>query len=425
MATIEKKGDKSYKITVYFGKSISGKPIRKSTIWHPDPQKTKKQNKKDLEMFSLQFEEKVKTGKLLKGDNMTLLQFSEIWMKDFVKKNEEANSIVKHENHLSHILPVLGNMKMTEIKPKHVVDLLIELTEHRTDGKSGGYSASTITHVRGTLSSMYNTAILWGIAEKNPCVNMPIPKTKDAPTRPNGFLSPTQTINLLNFMDQEYYSYHKPHERTLNGKSFHINGYKEGHSVPYQYRVFYRLSIYTGLRRGELVALTWENVDLEKKVILVISNTVQVSGKSITKDPKTITSNRKIAITDDIIDMLKKWKAAQLEYRLALGSAWKGDDYVFIQENGKQMYPDTPTKMLKKIIRRYNKENPHDPLPEVTLHGLRHTNATALLSNGADLSAVSKRLGHSKTSTTINIYAHVLDNADRETAGLISRVLSS
>ena len=86
------------------------------------------------------------------------------------------------------------------------------------------------------------------------------------------------------------------------------------------------------------------------------------------------------------------------------------------------MYPDTPTKKIKQIITRYNKEHPEDPLPVVTLHGLRHTNATLSITSGTDMKTVSNRLGHFRTSTTM-FYAHAMEDADREAAENLSNLL--
>ena len=111
------------------------------------------------------------------------------------------------------------------------------------------------------------------------------------------------------------------------------------------------------------------------------------------------------------MNLIRKYKSEQQRYRLSLGTYWKGNNYLFIQDDGKQMDLSTPNKVFQKVIRLYN-ESHEDKLPEITLHGLRHTSATLLIAQNVDVKTVSSRLGHSETSTTMDIYAHALKKQD-------------
>ena len=111
------------------------------------------------------------------------------------------------------------------------------------------------------------------------------------------------------------------------------------------------------------------------------------------------------------MSMLKVYKDQQDNYRAALGDYWEGDNYIFIQNDGQRIDLSTPNKIVKKVIRIYNAEH-EDKLPDITLHGLRHTSATLLISQNVDVKTVSRRLGHAETSTTMNIYAHALEKRD-------------
>ena len=111
--------------------------------------------------------------------------------------------------------------------------------------------------------------------------------------------------------------------------------------------------------------------------------------------------------------------------KLTLGSDWQGQNYIFIQWNGQQMHPDTPYKKFKKIIKRYNKTvtDAKDKLPDISLHGLRHTSATLLISQNIEAKTVYNRLWHSQTSTTIDIYTHALKQLDKKAADTLDELL--
>ena len=115
--------------------------------------------------------------------------------------------------------------------------------------------------------------------------------------------------------------------------------------------------------------------------------------------------------------LLKRYKVEQNTQRLSLGTSWKGSGHLFIQDDGRQMDISTPNHTFKKIIKRYNESvDEKNRLSEITLHGLRHTSATLLISQNIDVRTVSGRLGHSECSTTMNIYAHALKNKDEQAA---------
>ena len=151
----------------------------------------------------------------------------------------------------------------------------------------------------------------------------------------------------------------------------------------------------------------------------------KVKGEVITKAPKTRTSYRRVSLPASVVTLARKWKIEQLQYRLSIGSQWNGSNYVFIQWDGSRMYPDTPTKIFNKIIARHNATAPdNEQLPRITLHDLRHTSATLLIAQNVDIRTVSSRLGHAKTSTTMNIYAHALQQKDREAANALDDLLT-
>ena len=147
-----------------------------------------------------------------------------------------------------------------------------------------------------------------------------------------------------------------------------------------------------------------------------------VAGEQITKCPKTKTSNRTVSIPSFLTRRLKALKISRMAYRLSLGDYWQGADWIFIQENGRQMNYSTPYQTMVKILKRYNASH-EDQLPLIPFHGLRHTSATLLIAAKQDVRSVSSRLGHAQTSTTMNIYAHALQEADQKAANALETML--
>jgi integrase len=175
---------------------------------------------------------------------------------------------------------------------------------------------------------------------------------------------------------------------------------------------------------GELVALRWSDVDFENNSISITKTTVRTKEGQIDKPPKSKKSIRTVPLPEAVMRLLKKHKLEQQTWRLELGSYWQGekDGHLFTIENGKQINHDTPSHTFKRLIRTYNK-TATNPLPDITLHGIRHTFATLALVNGVDVKTVSSTLGHSDATMTLNIYAHALEESKRKAADVMGAIL--
>ena len=425
MASIRKRGN-TYQVTVSNGRDSSGKQIIETATFIPDPQKTDKQNQKALEKFVFEFEEKVKSGKYLDGEKITFKDFVDIWFADYGNTHLEQASIQLYKHLLyKHIIPEIGHLKLSKILPAHLNKLYNTLNTERKDGKPGGYAPKTIKHVHNTISGIYASAVKWNIVTDNPCDRVEPPRM--APTRDKlKYFTLEQTELFLSLLDKEYTTTCKAHDRIDDtGKSYHVADYSETRSIPLQFRLFYQMALFCGLRRGELVALEWSDLDFTDNSVSITKSTACVGGKPVTKTTKTNSSIRKISVPASVMALAKKYKKEQMQYRLAIGSQWEGENHIFIQWNGKQMHPDTPYKTFKKIIKRYNAtvKNEAEKLPDIPLHGLRHTSATLLISQNVDVKTVSNRLGHAQTSTTMDIYSHALKKMDEQAAVVLDDLL--
>ena len=178
------------------------------------------------------------------------------------------------------------------------------------------------------------------------------------------------------------------------------------------------LLIYTGLRRGELCGLEWKDIDFDNQTMSVQRNSLYLPDKGIYTDTtKTRSSMRVIKLPAVACQLLKDHKVWQNKERLQLGDQWHNTDRLFTQWDGNPIHPDTVSGWFAKFIKKTD-------LPPVTLHSLRHTNATLLIANKADIRTVSQRLGHAQTSTTVNIYAHAIQSADAAAAEVLDDILN-
>ena len=426
MASIRKRKS-SYQITVSNGRRPDGSQIIETATFTPDPNKTEKQNQKALEKFVFEFEEKVKSGKYLDGEKLTFQAFTEIWFTDYADQHLEATTLQLYKHLLAlHILPAIGNLKLAKVQPAHLNKLYLLLSQERKDGKTGGYAPKTIKHVHNLISGIYSAAVKWNIVTDNPCDRVEPPKQTAARDKIKYFTL-EQTEIFLSLLDKDYTTTCREHARTDDtGKSYHVAEYSETRRIPTQFKLFFLLAIFCGMRRGEMIALEWSDIDFNNNSISITKSTTIANGKPITKAPKTQSSVRILSVPASVMAVAKEYRKEQLEYRMAIGSQWIGENHVFIQWNGKQMHPDTPYNTFKRIIRRYNEQTMDEAkkLPDIPLHGLRHTSATLLISQNVDVRTVSGRLGHAQTSTTMDIYSHALKKMDEKAADALDNLLT-
>ena len=274
-----------------------------------------------------------------------------------------------------------------------------------------------------TISSVLRTAVEWEIIEKNPMDK--VRSVGECAADKIEFFTPDQAATFLDYIEKPYKIKTKGHKRTDDtGIDYTVGDYERTKEVPEQIRVLFNLAIYAGLRKGELLALEWSDIDFQNDTISVNKSVTVVAGQQITKAPKTKTSRRTISIPHFLTQRLKQLRAARIEYRLGLGDYWQGAEWVFIQDNGKQMSYSTPYAAFQDTIARYNAGKPEaQQLPHIPFHGLRHTSATLLIASKQDVRTVSARLGHAQASTTMNIYAHALKETDKKAANALEEML--
>ena len=178
------------------------------------------------------------------------------------------------------------------------------------------------------------------------------------------------------------------------------------------------LLLYTGLRKGELLGLEWRDIDFDKGLMQILRSSQYIPGTGIiTKGPKNKKSQRTIKLSPSVVNMLRDYRVWQTEQRLAVGDRWEDCGRLFTTWDGHPMHPDTLPRWFDKFLKRHG-------LPDINIHGLRHTCASLMIASHVDLRTVSRRLGHAQVSTTGNIYAHQIQSADEAAAGAIELALT-
>lgn len=285
------------------------------------------------------------------------------------------------------------NYRFREMKPEIFTEYFVYLaTEGKSNGK-GGLSYKTVKNIRGVLSSAYEYGIENSYIKDNPVLKSRMPSFAHSIKSDVPEYSAEQVRKLLLFA-------------------------KENDSHIY---IFLLLALYTGLRKGELLALTWDDVDYDKK-LLRVNKSRTGSRKAITTQvttPKTESSNRKIPLNDTVLEALKAEKKRQDEYSAILGNGYdKSSSFIIRTVLGK------PYVNLSAINRVVNRLTEKAGLPHCTIHGFRHSVASILDDNGVPIQDISVLLGHESVQTTERIYINRRKTAKAETIETLDNAIN-
>ena len=425
MATIRERNG-TYQITVYSGFDLNGRRKRETTTFTPPKELSPKKKEKVVQAFAIDFENRVKNGLVLAGEKTTLREFVDRWREEYATQNLEPGTLEKYNAEIDDkILPMLGHMILTEIKPHNVNAFYVSMTKNgvRRDGKPGGYSKGTITKTANVLSSILKTAVDWEVINRNPCDKVRT-HGEDVADKIK-FFTPAQVSCFLEYIEKPYEIHTRGHSRVDDtGIQYQVGDYTLTRTMPEQLRVLFNLAVFSGLRKGEMLALQWSDIDFENSTVSVTKAAAVVDGKQVCKAPKTKNSRREVSIPRFLTDRLHNLMVEQTKTKESLGAYWKGNNWLFTQSDGSMMSYSTPYATFQDAIDRYNADKePADQLPHIPFHGLRHTSATLLIAAHQDVRTVSNRLGHAQASTTMNIYAHALKENDRTASNALENML--
>ena len=425
MATIRERNG-TYQITVYSGFDLNGRRKRETTTFTPPKELSPKKKEKVVQAFAIDFENRIKNGLVLAGEKTTLREFVDRWREEYATQNLEPGTLEKYNAEIDDkILPMLGHMILTEIKPHNVNGFYVSMTKSgvRRDGKPGGYSKGTITKTANVLSSILKTAVDWEVINRNPCDKVRT-HGEDVADKIK-FFTPAQVSCFLEYIEKPYEIHTRGHSRVDDtGIQYQVGDYTLTRTMPEQLRVLFNLAVFSGLRKGEMLALQWSDIDFENSTVSVTKAAAVVDGKQVCKAPKTKNSRREVSIPRFLTDRLRNMMVEQTRTKESLGAYWKGNNWLFTQSDGSMMSYSTPYATFQDAIDRYNADKePADQLPHIPFHGLRHTSATLLIAAHQDVRTVSNRLGHAQASTTMNIYAHALKENDRTASNALENML--
>ena len=389
--SIEKRGKNSYRLTVSEGFDLNGKPMIHRKTVHG--------NKKDAEVELAKFVTEVQNGLVIDGKSLKFYEFTEIWKRDYGSKELAPSTYKRYCRMLeTRLLPYFGHFYINKIKPTDIMkfyDLLEKDTQLvRKQGNNGAktkkpLSGKTILEHHRLLRAMLHKAVYWQLIVANPAERVQPPKARK-PKRKS--YDDEQTKILLENLE------------LLSSEDI-------------KYKVAIILTVFTGVRLGELMGLEWQDVDFKNGIISINRSSQYLADMGVfTKVPKTESSIREIAIPEFIISLLEEYKLWYEEQKSIYGELWTNSDRLFVQADGKPMHPSTISKWFVKYVGQIG-------LPVINFHGLRHTNASLLVAQNVDIAVISARLGHAQISTTLDFYVHPLLSHNRKAGYALENLL--
>ena len=460
MAHIEERRNKngeitSYRIIVCCGYGADGKKKTQAMRWKPPKEgMTQKQIDKAVNKAAAEFEAACIGGKVVNARKLQVL------IEDWFTIHETAvaaSTIKKYRDCCKRIYPTLGHIRIDKLKTADIDKFLVALADERNGNIYGQckidlkaklaeigltqkafaakakvsancvrscynkerilwdnavkiakalkktptsvfekiaddskLSPKTIRSYHGFLSTVFSYAVKIGEIAVNPCLNCTLPKYE---TPDHKILSVAETQRFLQLLDEH---------------------------TELKYRAFFNIAIYGGFRRGEILALTWDDIDFDNNMVHIRRAVHWSKDKGYYyTDPKTKKSKRSVKMTDRVMLILKQMKNDQLSAKLKYGDYWNNPQrLVFTADDGSTMSMGTPYKFLKKFCEEYG-------LPRVSVHSMRHLNATLLISKGTNVKTVQSLLGHSTAVTTMSIYAHEIQSAEAAASAALGEILEN
>lgn len=392
--SVTKVGKNKYRIFISDGFNLDGSRRRFSKTVTTDLKGRDLERFLMLEEFDFEDEVKKKDPKFQELAKGTFEEYSIWWIeyKDLAAKTKQEYQKLLN----TRILKYIGNKILEKLTAGDMIELMKAIENSPAQTKSGKLSSKTIKHYHTLLNTMFNDAVKLKILTENPMENVPV-KTPKVQLKDN-YYDLEDIEKLLDVLPNE----------------------------PIKYQLATLIALSTGARIGEISALQWKHIDYDKMELTIEqSNCYTKEEGSFIKDTKNEYSERIVAFPSFLIDLFKTHEENELLRKEMLGNDWyygkdnpHREDFVFTQENGKFIFVDSIPKWFRKLIKKYN-------LKHITFHGLRHTNTTVLINQGINIVSISHGLGHAKTSTTTNFYAHHIKSVERTMANTFDEIIKS
>lgn len=380
--TKRKRGADSWLLEVTVGSDFTGKPVRYSKTVHC---RSESAADKELALFYAD----CVNGKVNRSAPVTVSELADQWREEYVLRHLKVSARRGIDPAIKMwIKPLLGNKKVTKVKRLDVQKWVnyISDPQERTDkqGKSviRQLSPKTVRNYYSALRGMFEFAVDMGIVEDTPCKNIRMPK---------------KTHKEANYF-------------SLDEVKVLLEALEALPAAELKFKVAIYLGLFGGLRKGEIMGLNREDADFDRNEITIKRTRMIKPGEGIYEDtPKTDKSIRAVTLPGEVMTEIRRLIAQQKEMKLQLHNQYHDSAALLRSDSGDPLYP----QVLQRWFTRFLQKN---GLRHVGLHSLRHTHASMLAYLGTDKMQVSTRLGHSQLSTTLNIYTHLFENADRKIA---------
>lgn len=390
MASIQERRNKegkliSFSIRVHRGRDAEGKQLKPYTTTFEVPSSwTEKSARKKAEAFAANFEKECKSG-LRTDSRQKFSEYCDYAIQLKVERGLKHSTATRYKELTSRIYPSIGHIKLTDIRADHLNKLYSDLGKDGVSKRGGKLSTKTILEHHRLIHTVLEMAVKEGLIPFNVADRVTLPKVVKKEIE---CFQPEEVAAIRDALETE----------------------------PLKWKALTHMLLITGARRGEILGLKWSKVDFQNNRIYIDNNVLYTPDRGIYEDtPKTKQSLRFVSLPAETMELLKEYRDWQLREMFRLGAYYNRRDFVFSQDDGNPMHPDSVTDWMKKFSKRHN-------LPHINPHKFRHTMASMLYFNGMDSVSISKRLGHAQVSTTANLYAHQIEEADRKNADILSDI---
>lgn len=323
---------------------------------------------------------------VIADERLTVGRYLADWLERMQPPRIRSSTHRRYTQQLAHVSRAYGDVRLTRLKASQLADLYARL-QRPTEATRKPLSATSVHHIHVVLRQALNNAVKLDLVTANATDRVDAPKLLRSAIAP---FTAEETQQLLEGAQGD------------------------------RLEALYTLAVTTGMRLGELLALTWRHVDLEARTLQVVASLQRVGNGPDgwqSSAPKTARSRRQIALTPTAIDALRAHRARQLSERLLVAGMWKGGDLVFCDAVGWRLNAQAVTRdHYRRLLKRAG-------LPRRRFHDLRHTAATLLLRAGVHPKVVSEMLGHATIAITLDLYSHALPDMQREAVGAMEAML--
>lgn len=453
MATIEKLSGKngvSYRISVSSGFDCNGKRIRHRMTYKPAPGMTARQTEKAVQRAAADFERSIEQGYAL-DNRQTFAEYAAYVIDLKERTGTKHRTVAGYRRLLTRTNQAIGHMAVQDIRAVHLNRFYANLAEvgvretaaraipkedFRAALKEKKLSMAKVSRLAGVAESTVNAAgkgepVLKEKAEQiAKAAEIPFEKLftadeRDEPLSTTSILAYHRFIHIVLAQAEKemLVPYNAADKATPPQKEkSEVGTFQTSELIairdaaakePIKWQMIIHLLMITGCRRGEIVGLKWDRVNWEGSSIHIDTTLLYTSERGVYESTTKTGAERTIKLPKETMDLLRTYRVWQLETRLVNGDRWKDSPYVFTGECGGYMAPDTLSGYLTRFEKKYK-------LPHIHAHKFRHSMASVLYFSGADPVSISKRLGHAQVSTTQNIYSHLIEQADTQSAERIA-----